>query len=85
MPYVLCGIAYNVRYAYFVQDLAVTVTGKGVETPVTCDQDLELIDFGTIFTTHTEPREIVVDSARPGSRPDFFQRRLPAKTSPDVA
>ena len=42
------------------QDLTVTMTGKGVETPVTCDQDMELIDFGTIFTTHTEPREIII-------------------------
>merc|ERR1711879_921476 len=42
------------------QDLAVQVRGKGVQTPVKCDQDLTLIDFGTNFTTQTDTREIVI-------------------------
>merc|ERR1712039_188649 len=41
-------------------DLSVQVRGKGIQTPVKCDQDLDLIDFGTNFTTQTDTREIII-------------------------
>ncbi|CAK0891641.1 unnamed protein product, partial [Prorocentrum cordatum] len=36
------------------------VRGKGTETPIQSEQPLDLIDFGTLFTTHHEPRDIVI-------------------------
>ncbi|CAK0791290.1 unnamed protein product [Prorocentrum cordatum] len=41
-------------------DLTVEMRGKGTETPIQSEQPLDLIDFGTIFTTHQEPRDIVI-------------------------
>merc|ERR1712151_932823 len=42
-------------------DLTVLCKGKGKDTPVKCDTDLDgVIDFGTLFTTHTEPKEIII-------------------------
>eukprot|EP00435_Cladocopium_sp_Y103_P009743 s813_g2.t1 len=45
-------------------DLTVQVRCKGgataSDTPVTCDEELEFLDFGTIFTTQTCSREVVV-------------------------
>jgi adenylate kinase family enzyme len=38
----------------------VTVKAKGVDTPVVSEEQLEVIDFETLFTTHLEPREVVI-------------------------
>eukprot|EP00931_Biecheleriopsis_adriatica_P045665 TRINITY_DN2614_c0_g1_i1.p1 TRINITY_DN2614_c0_g1~~TRINITY_DN2614_c0_g1_i1.p1 ORF type:complete len:5069 (-),score=1280.39 TRINITY_DN2614_c0_g1_i1:105-14627(-) len=41
-------------------DLTVQVRGRGTDTPVRCDQELDDLDFGTLFTTYTEPKEIII-------------------------
>ncbi|CAE7232366.1 HYDIN [Symbiodinium sp. CCMP2456] len=43
-------------------DVAVTVRAKGIGTPVTCKESLELIDFGTQYTTQTHSREVVIEN-----------------------
>lgn len=40
--------------------LTVQVRGKGIDTPVVTEDNLEHLDFGTLFTTHTEPKEIII-------------------------
>ena len=43
--------------------LTVAVRGKGIDTPVKSEELMEceeIIDFETLFTTHVEPREIVI-------------------------
>lgn len=40
--------------------LTVQVRGRGIDTPVVSEEPLDHVDFGTLFTTHTGPREIVI-------------------------
>lgn len=43
-------------------DVAVTVRAKGIGTPVMCRESLEVIDFGTQYTTQTHSKEFVIEN-----------------------
>lgn len=43
-------------------DEAVTVRAKGIGTPVMCRESLEVIDFGTQYTTQTHSKEFVIEN-----------------------
>ncbi|CAK8990089.1 unnamed protein product [Durusdinium trenchii] len=43
-------------------DVAVTVRAKGIGTPVMCREPLEVIDFGTQYTTQTHSKEFVIEN-----------------------
>ncbi|CAJ1447961.1 unnamed protein product [Effrenium voratum] len=43
-------------------DVAATVRAKGVGTPVMCRESLELIDFGTQYTTQTHSKEFIIEN-----------------------
>jgi hydrocephalus-inducing protein len=41
-------------------DLSVNLKGKGIDTPIRCDHPLDSVDFGMMFTTHQQPKDIVI-------------------------
>ena len=43
-------------------DIQVTVKAKGVDTPVTCSEPLDVIDIGTQYTTQTITHEFVMEN-----------------------
>eukprot|EP00930_Biecheleria_cincta_P015308 TRINITY_DN12810_c0_g1_i1.p1 TRINITY_DN12810_c0_g1~~TRINITY_DN12810_c0_g1_i1.p1 ORF type:complete len:5041 (+),score=1000.88 TRINITY_DN12810_c0_g1_i1:126-15248(+) len=46
------------------EDLTVQVRGKGAGTPVKCalEEGIDSLDFETLFTTHTESKEIIINN-----------------------
>lgn len=60
-------------------DLTVNLKGKGTYTPIRCEQDLELVDFGKTFTTHTESRDIVIRNYGQYARRISWIREKPKK------
>ncbi|CAE8612898.1 unnamed protein product [Polarella glacialis] len=43
-------------------DVAVTVKAKGIGTPVTCQESLEVVEFGTQYTTQTISKEFLIEN-----------------------
>lgn len=44
------------------KDATVTVRAKGIDTPVTCSEALDIIDFGIQYTTRTIMREVLIEN-----------------------
>jgi hydrocephalus-inducing protein len=55
-------------------DLAVNVRARGIGTPVTAPEPLDLIDFGTQYTTRTITRKYVVENR--GRKPRKLQWQI---------